>query len=144
MITIRELLPEETAQLAQLEAQNHPSPWSEAHFKAACTSPNDTVWLLQVHQQWAAWMVWQHVCGEIELHLITTAAEHRRQGLAGRLLQALEKAACTLNAQRILLEVRANNTAAQQLYRKHGFVQIATRKNYYGGTEDAWIMEKLC
>ena len=86
MIQIRELLPEETAQLAQLEAQNHPSPWSEAHFKAACT----------------------------------------------------------LNAQRILLEVRASNTAAQQLYRKHGFVQIATRKNYYGGTEDAWIMEKLC
>ena len=43
MITIRELLPEETAQLAQLEAQNHAAPWSEAHFKAACTSPNDTV-----------------------------------------------------------------------------------------------------
>ncbi|MCI4054270.1 hypothetical protein MM710_39410, partial [Klebsiella pneumoniae] len=50
--------------------------------------------------------------------------------------------------QRLLLEVRAGNTAAQALYAAHGFSIAGRRKNYYratdGQTEDAVLMEKIC
>ena len=46
--------------------------------------------------------------------------------------------------QRILLEVRAGNAAAQALYRRNGFIECGRRKGYYGGVEDAVLMEKTC
>lgn len=38
------------------------------------------------------------------------------------------------------LEVRADNPAAQQLYRRFGFARVGIRPKYYEGTVDAWIM----
>jgi ribosomal-protein-alanine N-acetyltransferase len=38
------------------------------------------------------------------------------------------------------LEVRASNEAAQQLYRKFGFLPAGVRARYYEGTEDAIVM----
>jgi [ribosomal protein S18]-alanine N-acetyltransferase len=43
------------------------------------------------------------------------------------------------------LEVRASNTAAQNLYEKNGFHQVGVRKNYYQNSnvsEDALVMHK--
>ena len=78
------------------------------------------------------------------MHLIATAPERRLQGLATQLLEQLFQAACAQNSNRILLEVRADNHAAQRLYHKHGFTAIATRKRYYSNGDDAIIMEKQC
>jgi [ribosomal protein S18]-alanine N-acetyltransferase len=38
------------------------------------------------------------------------------------------------------LEVRHTNTAAQNLYRRFGFVPAGIRKKYYENTDDAIIM----
>jgi ribosomal-protein-alanine N-acetyltransferase len=38
------------------------------------------------------------------------------------------------------LEVRASNTAAQELYRWFGFVPAGVRKRYYENTDDAIVM----
>lgn len=43
----------------------------------------------------------------------------------------------------IFLEVRESNIAAQKLYEKYGFCNIAMRKAYYTDTqENAYIYEK--
>jgi ribosomal-protein-alanine N-acetyltransferase len=39
------------------------------------------------------------------------------------------------DATQLLLEVRADNVAAQRLYAKRGFEQIARRRGYYGDTD---------
>ena len=81
---------------------------------------------------------------EMELHLIAAAPECRRQGIASALLRKMFQAAREACVARLFLEVRAGNAVAQALYAKHGFCTIAVRKRYYGGTEDALIMEKIC
>jgi [ribosomal protein S18]-alanine N-acetyltransferase len=40
------------------------------------------------------------------------------------------------------LEVRAGNAAALALYAAEGFGETARRPGYYGGREDAVLMEK--
>ena len=46
-----------------------------------------------------------------------------------------------LRIERITLEVRDSNTAAQSLYEKLGFVRVGRRKGYYSdNNEDAIIM----
>lgn len=130
--------------LAALDAQCNPNAWTVAQFQAALTAPHDTVLLAKQEGQIAGFIVWQHICDEIELHLIATAPHMRRRGIAGKLLQKLFQAAAENQVQRILLEVRQSNIAAQALYAAHGFILCGRRKNYYGGVEDAVLMEKLC
>src|SRR3546814_19973189 len=66
---------------------------------------------------------------------------HRRQGIATRLMLELVRRGLEEGAEALTLEVRASNTAAQELYRHFGFVPAGVRKNYYSdANEDALIM----
>jgi ribosomal-protein-alanine N-acetyltransferase len=78
-----------------------------------------------------------------ELHIATLAVrpDYRRQGIGeGILTKALQdgREAGTRHA---LLEVRAGNDAAQNLYRKFGFKAVGKRPKYYKDNgEDAILM----
>ena len=98
--------------------------------------------------QITGFIVWQTVFDESELHLIAVTPEYRRQGIASVLLQHWQNAVQQQGATRLLLEVRASNETAQQLYRKHGSKPAAAAKTTTplpdGGSEDAVLMEKSC
>ncbi len=66
-------------------------------------------------------------------------------GVGGVLVRRLAAEAAALGAQRLLLEVRGDNVAAQRLYAREGFERIAVRKAYYrtdDGPADAWVMRR--
>lgn len=67
---------------------------------------------------------------------------HTGKHLGAALLVWAIRTAHDLGAQDLLLEVRADNTVAQQLYARNGFTHIHTRAKYYPGGVDAWIMRK--
>ncbi len=43
---------------------------------------------------------------------------------------------------KVTLEVRESNERALRFYLLHGFVQVATRCNYYPDSEDAILMDR--
>lgn len=65
----------------------------------------------------------------------------RRRGVAGGLIEQLIEATRDRGAERVLLEVAADNAAAIGLYESSGFETISARKGYYPGGVDALIME---
>lgn len=71
-----------------------------------------------------------------EAHITNVAVRkiHYRQGVGELLLIALIDLATKLNARIVTLEVRASNSAAQNLYYKFGFTRVGLRRGYY--TED--------
>ncbi len=78
-----------------------------------------------------------------EAHITNIAVRgiHRRQGIGELLLILVIALVMELNARIITLEVRASNTAAQNLYHKYGFAQVGLRRGYYTDNgEDAVIM----
>lgn len=78
-----------------------------------------------------------------EAHItnIAVRVSHRRQGIGELLLISIIDMATELNARIITLEVRASNTAAQNLYHKYGFTQVGLRHGYYSDNkEDAVLM----
>lgn len=80
---------------------------------------------------------------EGELQNIAVSPSCRRKGLGRALLRYCIGLAFEKGVQRLLLEVRAGNSAAKNLYETEGFVSYAFRKNYYRNpTEDAILMEK--
>ncbi|MBN1485487.1 MAG: ribosomal protein S18-alanine N-acetyltransferase [Chloroflexia bacterium] len=77
-----------------------------------------------------------------EGHVMNLAVHpgYRRRGIGELLLLHLFKEAKKRGAERLTLEVRVSNLAAQALYEKYGFQESGRRKRYYGDGEDALIM----
>lgn len=74
---------------------------------------------------------------------IAVLPDFRGQGKADALMDFVHAECVRRNIKEIFLEVRASNTPAISLYKKHGYIQISVRKKYYSApTEDALIMRK--
>ena len=75
---------------------------------------------------------------EREILNVAVAPEHRRKGLAKALMmEVLQRSG------EFFLEVRESNSAARQLYRTLGFIEIAQRPNYYQSPDETAIVMKM-
>ncbi len=68
---------------------------------------------------------------EAELQAILVRPGRRRQGLGAELLEAVIAQGKGWGSERLLLEVRAGNTAALTLYHRLGFLEDGCRRGYY-------------
>lgn len=87
----------------------------------------------------------QHLPGNdvADIQNIAVVEEHRGEGLGAILLDALVAWSESRHASAVMLEVRADNDAAQALYASRGFETIATRPGYYQPAGvDAFVMRR--
>ena len=84
---------------------------------------------------------------DAEVQAMGVLPEQRGQGVGEALMRAARHTAKHLQSERLLLEVRAGNTAAIALYKRHGFSVDGRRNHYYpaasasdAGREDALLM----
>jgi ribosomal-protein-alanine N-acetyltransferase len=68
--------------------------------------------------------------------------EHRRRGLAQKLMSYTEEMLKEKGVTIIRLEVRVSNFPAQNLYRKLGFTVVQRIPGYYNEGEDGFLMVK--
>ncbi|HQU86624.1 MAG TPA: ribosomal protein S18-alanine N-acetyltransferase [Pyrinomonadaceae bacterium] len=73
---------------------------------------------------------------------IGVAPEHRRRGLAEKLLAHSEEALRNRQINTVMLEVRVSNIAAQSLYRSFGYSVVQRIGKYYNNGEDCFLMMK--
>lgn len=74
---------------------------------------------------------YSHIFEDAEILRIATCLDYQQQGIASQLLTDMMQICQATGVERMLLEVREDNYAAIAFYQKHGFEQIAVRKNYY-------------
>lgn len=77
-----------------------------------------------------------------ELQRLVVTASARRRGVARALLEALLALARDAGAERVLLEVRADNEGARAFYATAGFVEVGTRPRYYRDGASALVLER--
>ncbi|WP_226644460.1 ribosomal protein S18-alanine N-acetyltransferase [Microbulbifer variabilis] len=128
--------------LATLALSAHSHPWSETQYLQSLKAGHQC-WLLNSGTETVACCVVSKLFDEAEILDVAVAPQWRRRGLAETLLKRLI-GELQVDIQRLLLEVRASNLAAQSLYRKLGFSEDGLRKNYYpadnGKRENAVLM----
>jgi ribosomal-protein-alanine N-acetyltransferase len=73
---------------------------------------------------------------------IGVAPEHRRRGLANKLLRHAEEALKKRGIGVVMLEVRVGNRAAQNLYRAVDYAIVQRLPKYYNNGEDGFLMVK--
>lgn len=79
---------------------------------------------------------WWLVIDEVHVNNFAVLPEHRRAGVASRLLERVLSDGASRGAHRATLEVRRSNEPALRLYEKFGFAVTAVRRNYYSHPEE--------
>ena len=140
--TIAPMTMADIPQAAELERLCFPDPWSERLLReqlenegaAALAALGEEGTLLG----YASLSV---VLDEGYIANVAVRPEHRRQGIARALLEALRRLARSRRLAFLTLEVRASNAAAIALYESQGYREAGRRRGYYRHpAEDAIIM----
>jgi ribosomal-protein-alanine acetyltransferase len=78
-------------------------------------------------------------------HILTidVLPAYRRRGIGQKLLQEMEKIFRGKGVRTCRLEVREDNAAALQLYKKLGYEVVARLKNYYGNVHGIYLRKNL-
>lgn len=98
-------------------------------------------WVSEDQRGVAGFLVARELVGETEVLNFAVRADVRRRGIGSTLVGAAVEWSGGLGAERVMLEVRASNTAALRFYDRHGFVETGRRAKYYAGpVEDALVL----
>ena len=81
------------------------------------------------------------VADTADVQTIGVVPEYEGHGYGRTMLEQMHERAREQGAERILLEVRADNPRAQRLYERSGYRAIHVRRGYYDDGTDAIIME---
>ena len=80
--------------------------------------------------------------GSAHVTTVGVAPEHRRRGIARRMMTHAERALKIRGVTTLMLEVRVSNVSAQELYKGLGYVTLQRLESYYNNGEDGFLMMK--
>ncbi|GHT79343.1 hypothetical protein FACS1894104_3890 [Actinomycetota bacterium] len=105
--------------------------WSRKMFADDLPRKDRSWWVCYANNQLAGFAGGQVLDGQLHVMDLAVAEQYRHQGIASKLVFLLAEDGKALGATSITLEVRATNTAAQNLYKKLGLLQQGVRPRYY-------------
>jgi len=140
---IREATASDADAIAILEAEcQGDDAWSAALVRDGVTGDLPTIQYLVADADGTlnGYAVASYAGDIAELQRIGVAIDARRQHIASDLLDAIVAQAPSTGADRMLLEVRADNKGALSFYAARDFVEIDRRARYYRDGVDAVVM----
>jgi ribosomal-protein-alanine N-acetyltransferase len=141
-MSIRRMTLEDIPAVVELDQLSFTLPWPERSFRFEVTdNPASRCWVFELDDRIVGMIVVWLLVDEAHVATISTHPDHRRQGIAKKLLTYALRYMSKEGAVTSFLEVRENNLAAQEMYRKFGYEAVGRRKKYYKDTsEDAILM----
>lgn len=138
------LRPMTTADLAAVQALEQElfplDAWPPEMFAAELAQPVCRYWVAEQDGAMIGYAGLMCIPPVGDVQTIAVVPGHEGRGIGTALLRTLHEHARGLGADRMMLEVRADNPRAQQLYRRHGYEQIHVRPRYYRDGGDALVM----
>ncbi len=135
-ITIVPMAKDHISALAELESLCFSDPWSESALREELDNPCARFLVAVEGGNAVGYLGCHHIAGEAFITNVAVHPDHRRRGIARLLVQTAQEQ--TPPQSRLMLEVRASNTAAISLYRSLGFALDGIRPRFYTHpTEDA-------
>jgi ribosomal-protein-alanine N-acetyltransferase len=141
-MNIRRMTLDDIDQVVAIDQASFSLPWPERSFRFEVTdNPASRAWVAEADGRIAGMIVAWLLVDEAHIATIATHPDFRRQGIASKLLIHALQTMQSEGARTSVLEVRASNLAAQEMYRKFGFEESGRRPKYYKNNgEDAILM----
>ena len=142
--------PSHLEQILNIEQEAFSAPWTRVMFEAevkgnpfsqlfVAVSIDDQGETKEIIGYLCYWIVFE----ELRLLNLAVRPSWRRQGVARRFVQYALHDARIQGVERVLLEVRASNKAAQSLYGCLGFREYGIRSGYYMNPDEDAILMRL-
>lgn len=145
-ITIIGMAPSHLPQVLEIERLSFPTPWTPGLFLHELKLPFSRVRVAHTNGNGTSALVgyvcWWLVADEAHILNLAVHPDHRRRGIAGTFVELVVADASEREASAVTLEVRRDNVAARELYRRFGFHECGVRRNYYAPGDDAIIMTR--
>lgn len=140
---VRPAWPADAPVLAVLERRCFADAWSDEAFRTLLRQPEATGVVAEAQGEIVGYGLARAVAGSAEILNLAVAPEHRRTGVAHRLLRALLTQLVHRKATEVYLEVRESNEAALGLYGRYRFEPVGRRADYYRlPQEDALVLRR--
>ncbi len=145
-VALRPMAAGDVEAVAAIEASVQAFPWTVGNFSDGLKA-GYSGWVAHRHGRIIGFSMTLFAPDLAHLLVIAVAPDAQGEGVGTALIRHCEKEALARKLPAVLLEVRPSNTRALAFYRRHGFEQIAIRKDYYpaggGRSEDACVMRKM-
>lgn len=142
-LVVRELKVEDSAAVAEMEQQIFSDPWSEKSVMETVQQKQSVCFAAEKAGHILGYLLVYHAADEAEIARIAVQKEARRQGVAGKLMLALENYCEEHQIVRLLLDVRESNETARNFYTESGFAEDGIRQGFYSNpSEDAVLMSR--
>ena len=141
-ILIQKMKEEDIPSAHELDELSFSLPWPERSLRFEVTdNPAGRCWVAKNEGQLVGMLILWMIVDEAHIATIATHPRFRRVGIGSQLLENALQSVIAEGARTVFLEVRAGNTAAQEMYKKFGFAEDGRRLRYYkDNQEDAVLM----
>ena len=126
----------------ELELESYDFPWTKEILRDCILYKYDS-FVVVLNDNLVGYIISKIAYPETHILNLTVKKNFRKKGIGKALIELIISDARLRNSENIILEVRANNTDAQSLYKKLNFEVIGTRKDYYeskNDREDAYVL----
>lgn len=137
---IRDWVQKDNDKVFLIEVESFKDPWSKSMFDDLFKNPLIRNYLIEEDNEILGYMSVIATKFVFEVINIAVKKDKRNCGLGSMLLKKAISVAKEVSAEEVLLEVRASNVSALNLYTKFGFLKDGVRKGYYPDGEDAILM----
>lgn len=142
-IHVRWMIRRDMPQVLAIEQESFEFPWAEEDFYRCLRQRNCIGMVAESGDQLLGFMIYELHRNQLHLLNFAVASSARRRGVGTQMIDKLINKLSNQRRNRIMLEVRETNLAAQLFFREQGFKAILILRDFFydDTTEDAYLMQ---
>ena len=141
-VHIRWMIRRDMPEVLEIEKSSFEFPWSEEDFIRCLRQRNCIGMVAEYDESVVGFMIYE--LHKNQLHVLNFAVrpDFRRRGVGSQMVNKLVGKLSQQRRNRVVLEIRETNLAAQLFFRNSDFRAVSVLRDYYDDTtEDAYVMQ---
>ena len=141
-VHIRWMIRRDMPEVLAMEKASFEFPWLEEDF-IRCLRQRNCIGMVAEHDdRVVGFMIYELHKARIRVLNLAVAPDYRRRGVGCQMVARLVAKLSPQRRNRVVLEVRETNLAAQLFFRENGFRAVSVLRGFYADTpEDAYVMQ---
>lgn len=141
-VHIRWMIRRDMAEVLEIEKSSFEFPWSEEDFIRCLRQRNCIGMVAEYDERVVGFMIYELHKNQLHVLNFAVSPDVRRRGVGEQMVSKLIGKLSQQRRNRIVLEIRETNLAAQLFFRSLDFRAISVLRDYYDDTvEDAYVLQ---
>jgi ribosomal-protein-alanine N-acetyltransferase len=141
-VHIRWMIRRDMPEVLDIEKSSFEFPWSEEDFIRCLRQRNCIGMVAEYDERVVGFMIYELHKDQLHVLNFSVRPDVRRRGIGMQMVNKLVGKLSQQRRNRIVLEIRETNLAAQMFFKNLGFRAVSVLRDYYDDTvEDAYVMQ---